>query len=100
MSIRILVEKYPEIFSKEKYKKRLDQIENADAGDPGVSMEYYIDEIIGIEGYTYDDHIGKHKLTKEEEQKCKEYYKDSPYSDDFPKDYTLVDELREKGWIE
>ena len=66
MSIRRLVEKYPEIFSKEKYQSIIDQ----DAGDPGVSMDYYIDEIIGIEGYDYDDYLGKHKLTEEEERKC------------------------------
>ena len=95
MSIRRLVEKYPEIFSKEKYQSIIDQ----DAGDPGVSMDYYIEEIIGIEGYDYDDYLGKHKLTEEEERKCREYYKDSPYQDDFSENDTLVEELREKGWI-
>lgn len=78
MSIRKLVEKYPEIFSKEKYN----YIWKQDAGDPGVSMEYYVEEIIGLD---YDDYLGKHQLTDEEERKLK--------------DYTLLDEIREKGWV-
>ena len=39
-----------------RYNKAVNQsIIDQDAGDPGVSMDYYIDEIIGIEGYDYDD---------------------------------------------
>ena len=56
MSIRKLKLEYPEIFTEKKYPEQ-------DAGDPGVSMEYYIDEIIGLDDYTYDDYLGKHKLT-------------------------------------
>ena len=96
MSIRLLVRHYPDVFKKEKYQKKIDFYNNLDAGDPGVSLEYYIDEIIGIDDYTFDDHIGKHTLTADEEIACKEYFKDTPH---VPKDYTLVDELREKGWI-
>jgi len=97
MSIRLLVQKYPKIFKKEKYDKYI----NRDVGDPGVSLEYYIDEIIGIKGHTYDDYLGKHTLTTDEEKACKEYYNSSDFKNDhIPKDYTLVDELREKGWIE
>lgn len=96
MSIRLLVQQYPEIFKKEKYQNYIDR----DAGDPGVSLAYYIEEIIGIDGYTYDDHLGKHTLTADEEKACKEYYKLEIYENNkVSKDYTLVDELREKGWI-
>ena len=96
MSIRLLVQQYPEIFKKEKYQNYIDR----DAGDPGVSLAYYIEEIIGIDGYTYDDHLGKHALTADEEKACKEYYKLEIYENNkVSKDYTLVDELREKGWI-
>ena len=42
MSIRLLVQQYPEIFKKEKYQNYIDR----DAGDPGVSLAYYIEEII------------------------------------------------------
>ena len=38
---------------------------------------------------------GKFLLTQLEE-----YYKDSPHQDDFSENDTLVEELREKGWIE
>ena len=55
MSLRKLKENYPEIFTEEKYPEQ-------DAGDPGVSMEYYINEIIGLDDYTYDDCLGKYKL--------------------------------------
>jgi hypothetical protein len=51
-------------------------------------MEYYIDEIIGLDDYTYDDYLGKHKLTLEEERKLKKNYGSEE-----------IDELREKGWI-
>lgn len=99
--IRQLVRKYPEIFKPEKYKKIIDYYNNLDAGDPGVSMEYYVEEIIGVDGYTYDEWIGKHKPTEEEERLCKEYYNDGkPWPGDTPKDYTLVNELREGGYIE
>lgn len=76
MSIRKLIENYPEIFAEKKYLEQ-------DAGDPGVSMEYYIEEIIGL-----DDYLGKYKLTLEEERKLKENYGSEE-----------IDELREKGWI-
>jgi glycine/D-amino acid oxidase-like deaminating enzyme len=57
-------------------------------------------EIIGIDDYTYDDHLGKHTLTADEEKACKEYYKPEVYeNNNIPKNYTLVEELREKGWI-
>jgi hypothetical protein len=81
MSLRKLKLDYPEIFTEEKYPEQ-------DAGDPGVSMEYYIDEIIGLDDYTYDDYLGKHKLTLEEERKLKKNYGSEE-----------IDELREKGWI-
>jgi len=81
MSLRKLKLEYPEIFTEKKYPKQ-------DAGDPGVSMEYYIDEIIGLDDYTYDDYLGKHKLTLEEERKLKKNYGSEE-----------IDELREKGWI-
>ena len=42
MSIRLLVQQYPEIFVKEKYQNYIDR----DVGDPGVSLAYYIEEII------------------------------------------------------
>jgi arginyl-tRNA synthetase len=67
MSLRKLKLEYPEIFTEKKYPEQ-------DAGDPGVSMEYYIDEIIGLDDYTYDDYLGKHKLTLEEERKLKKNY--------------------------
>ena len=51
MSIRLLVQQYPEIFVKEKYQNYIDR----DAGDPGVSLAYYIEEILVIDDYTYDD---------------------------------------------
>jgi hypothetical protein len=96
MSIRLLVQQHPEIFVKEKYQNYIDR----DVGDPGVSLAYYIEEIIGIDDYTYDDHLGKHTLTVDEEKACKEYYKPEIYeNNNIPKNYTLVDELREKGWI-
>ena len=81
MSLRKLKLEYPEIFTEKKYPEQ-------DAGDPGVSMEYYIDEIIGLDDYTYDDYLGKHKLTLEEESKLKKNYGSEE-----------IDELREKGWI-
>jgi hypothetical protein len=80
MSLRKLKLDYPEIFTEEKYPEQ-------DAGDPGVSMEYYIDEIIGLDGYTYDDYLGKHKLTLEEERKLINIGPEE------------IDSLREKGWI-
>lgn len=81
MSLRKLKENYPEIFTEEKYPEQ-------DAGDPGVSMEYYINEIIGLDDYTYDDCLGKYKLTLEEERKLRENYGTEE-----------IDVLREKGWI-
>ena len=100
MSIRLLVRHYPDIFKEEKYQKKIDYYNNLDAGDPGVSLDYYIDEIIGIDDYTFDDHIGRHTLTADEEIACKEYYNSSVCkNNNVPKNYTLVDELREKGWI-
>ncbi len=93
MSIRKLVAEYPDIFSKDKYKYILEQ----DAGDPGVSMEYYIDEIIGIDDFTYDDYLGAHKITEDEERKLLE--KSKKYPETYSEDYSLLDELSNKGLI-
>ena len=111
MSIRKLVREYPEIFPKEKYQDHIDHLNNLDVGDAGVSMEYYIEEIIGIDGYTYDDHIGSHKITAEEKRKLIELDKkekreysnlkdDRDYQKRFGKKYNLIGDLLDRGWIE
>ena len=111
MSIRKLVREFPEIFTKEKYQDCIDHLNNLDVGHPGVSMEYYIEEIIGIDGYTYDDHIGSHKITAEEKRKLIEFDKkeklkyfsikdDRDYQKRFGKKYNLIGDLIKRGWIE
>lgn len=96
MSIRKLNRHFPDVF---KYKAG-DQYTAGTYG--GLDDEYFVEEIIGIPGYTYDDYLGKHNITQDEKQRLIQHWidlgRDNSEAEELAREE--IEHFTEMGWIE